>query len=127
MIVAGSPPGSVIDIRSIEVGFSFGVDLKSVVEVGAGLTIIDRPIDPQIVEVLKAGRITIIRDVRIPQIRRHIAAVVVAVMITGYASAGCDVTPAIAVGGVIDVVNALLIGSPGDAAVVSVVGGRGDA
>lgn len=35
--------------------------------------------------------------------------------------------PANAVGGVIDVVNALLIGKPSDAAVVSVVGWRGDA
>ena len=125
MVIAGSPPCNVINIRSIEVGFSFGVDLKSVVKVGA-VIIIDGLIDQPIVSETKAGRIGVLGG-RILQIIRHIAAVVVAVMVTGYASAGCDVTPAIAVGGVIDVVNALLIGSPGDAAVVSVVGGRGDA
>ena len=90
MIMAGIPTGNVIDIHSIEVGSSVGVDLKSVVDVSAGITTIDRPVDPPILVFIKAGRISclIFRGAVLPQVRRHRAAVVVAAIVVAFAVGG---------------------------------------
>ena len=118
--------GVVINKRPINLGPSAGVALKSVVVVPA-VRIVDGLIALPVIVEIKAGRIGFPDD-RILQISRHVAAVVVAVIVAGFAGAVRDIRPVIAIGGVIDiVVNALLIGSPIDAAVVGVVGGRGDA
>jgi len=122
--------GAVENKRSVEFGQSASVDLKAVVVVGA-VRIVYGLIDPPIVGDIKAGRIVFPVD-RIIQIPWHIAAVVVSVIVVVFAVGGIgravgDVVPVIAGGGVVDVVDALLIGSPDDAAVVSVVWGWIDA
>lgn len=90
MIIAGSPPGSVIKIHSIEVVSSVSVALKSVFVVSAGITTIDRPVDPPIFVFIKAGRIfcLIFRGAVLPQVCRHRAAVVVASIVVVFAVGG---------------------------------------